>query len=57
MIVKAPRPGFEPGNPCGNKLYGTFLESDSRLTLSSQKFAQYRVVPPRHNYFYLELVI
>jgi len=28
---------FEPGYPCGNKLNGTFPESNSRLTLKALK--------------------
>ena len=31
-----PRPGFEPGYPCGNKLCGIVLENKvSRLTLDN----------------------
>ena len=37
-MEKTARPGFEPGNPCGNQL--------SRL-------AQYRVVPSRHGHDFL----
>jgi hypothetical protein len=38
--MNTPRPGFEPGHPCGNKLSCTKL---SRL-------AQYQVVPPRQTF-------
>jgi len=35
----APPPGFEPGNPCGNKL---FVEDTAKMKISHQRFPSLR---------------